>query len=62
MSNEYKDWIRDSLNDALVAIDVLIETLLKVSPEHKEWVEQNFKEYLDDEDSGTTRSNLDTNR
>lgn len=32
--------------DLIKNIETLVQTLLKVSPEHREWLETNFKEYL----------------
>lgn len=40
------DRFADSNLDLIKNIETLVQTLLKVSPEHREWLETNFKEYL----------------
>lgn len=40
------DKFADSNLDLIKNIETLAQTLLKVSPEHREWLETNFKEYL----------------
>lgn len=38
--------LNDRRNKLELDIREIIKTLLKVSPEHREWLETNFKEYL----------------
>lgn len=40
------DKFADSNLDLIKNIETLAQTLLKVSPEHREWLEVNYKEYL----------------
>jgi hypothetical protein len=38
--------LNDRRNKLELDIREIIKTLLKVSPEHKAWLEKNYKEYL----------------
>lgn len=40
------DYIYNEKEKAVSDCKTLAQTLLKVSPEHREWLETNFKEYL----------------
>ena len=40
------DYIYNEKEKAISDCKTLAQTLLKVSPEHREWLETNFKEYL----------------
>ena len=42
------DMIVIDMQELKEKISVLVRVLLKVSPEHRAWLEVNFKEYLDE--------------
>lgn len=42
------DMIIKDMQELKDKISTLVKVLLKVSPEHRGWLEANFKEYLDE--------------